>query len=81
VTIPGSVTSIGYGAFENCTGLTSVTFGTGSNIASGNFGDSVFPEGSSGFGGDNLKTLYGQQTTKAGTYRRASTDASEWTKD
>jgi hypothetical protein len=77
VTIPASVASIGDYAFALCSSLTSVTFGTGSNIASGNFGSYVFPPNYS----DALKTLYLGQSTKAGTYRRASTSASEWTKD
>jgi hypothetical protein len=77
VTIPGSVTTIGGSAFSDCTSLASVIFETGSNIASGNFGNNAFP------GVDNLKTLYLAQAAdaKAGTYRRASTSATTWTKD
>jgi hypothetical protein len=77
ITIPGRVTTIGNQAFSS-TDLTSVTFGADSNIASGNFGPNAFPlYGQS----DALRTLYLSQGTKAGTYRRASTSASEWTKD
>jgi hypothetical protein len=58
-----------------------VIFGTGSNIAGGDFSNNAFPQNSSGAGGDNLKTLYLGQGTKAGIYRRASTGATEWAKD
>jgi hypothetical protein len=70
VTIPAGVTSIGNYAFSTCPSLTSVSFGTGSNVAS--FGYYAFPEGSSGNGGDSLKTAYQAANPKSGTYRRAS---------
>jgi len=78
VTIPNSIMFIGDGAFQGCTRLTSVTFASGSNITGthidngetyDNFGDSVFPEGNNGTGGNTLKTAY--NTGKAGTYTRA----------
>ena len=47
VTIPNSVTSIGYGAFSGCSGLTSVTIGTGVT----SIGSSVF------YGCSGLTTL------------------------
>ncbi|WP_461255257.1 leucine-rich repeat domain-containing protein [Treponema sp. R80B11-R83G3] len=78
VTIPNSVTSIGERAFADCTSLTSVTFATGSNITDANFGDSAFPEGWDGLGGDNLKTTYSRRG-KAGTYMRSEYD-NMWTK-
>jgi hypothetical protein len=55
-----------------------VTFGTGSNIASGNFGSYAFPQDSS-YGDDNLKTRYLQYSTKAGVFWRTSTNPT-WTK-
>jgi len=79
VTIPNSVTSIGDYAFYYCSSLTSVTFATGSNISSANFGDNAFPQGGNGEGGDNLKTAY--STGKAGTYTRPNTSSSTWTKN
>jgi hypothetical protein len=60
-----------------CTGLTSVTFATGSNIADGSFGSNASPEGSNGGGGNTLKTAY--STGKAGTYTRPA-NGSTWTK-
>jgi hypothetical protein len=77
VTIPASVTSIGEWAFSSCTGLTSVTFGAGSNVTS--FGDYAFPEDTGGFGGDDLRTKYLAASPHAGTYTRASGGAT-WTK-
>jgi len=74
ITIPSSVTSIGQSAFAG-TGLTSVTFATGSNIADESFGQYAFPEGSNG-SGNSLKNAY--STGKAGTYTR--TGNSTWTK-
>jgi len=75
VTIPGSITSIGYYAFYRCDNLTSVTFATGSNISSNNFGGDAFPE--SGPSNETLKTAY--STGKAGTYTRAA-NGDTWTK-
>jgi len=79
IILPNSVTSIGNNAFQNCTSLTSVTFATGSNIPDANFGNNVFPEGSTGAGGNTLKTAYNNATTKAGTYTR-SANGSTWSK-
>jgi hypothetical protein len=79
VAIPSSVTSIGIRAFASCSNLTSVTFGTGSNIASGDFYSSAFPEGSAGLGGDSLRTAYLAASPKAGTYTRAA-NGSTWMK-
>jgi len=79
VTIGEGVTSIGNNAFQYCTGLTSVTFASGSAITSENFGSSAFPQGTTG-GGDNLRTAYlNANTGGAGTYTRASS-GSTWTK-
>jgi hypothetical protein len=79
VIIPGSVTSIGGGAFMYCSNITSVTFATGSNITSDNFGRDTFPQGSRyGFGND-LQTAYLASSPKAGTYTR-STGGYTWTK-
>jgi len=79
VTIPKSVKTIGWYAFDKCTSLTSVTFETGSNIPNiDGFGTYVFPEGSSGNGGNTLKNAY--NTGKAGTYTRTSSYGSTWTK-
>jgi hypothetical protein len=69
VTIPSSVTSIGYNAFGRCTGLTSVTFETGSNIPSTDISYSGIP-------GD-LMTAY--TAGGAGTYTRAD-GGDSWTK-
>jgi len=77
VTIESGVTSIGNNVFSRCTSLTSVTFATGSNIPDANFGNNAFPEGSTGDGGNTLKTAY--STGKAGTYKRAS-GGSTWEK-
>jgi len=71
ITIPGSVIYIGDYAFGNDFGITSVTFGAGSNIPIANFGDGAFPEN------DSLKRAY--NTGKAGTYTRAK-DGEVWTK-
>ena len=80
VTIPNSVTSIGNNAFYSCTSLTSVTFAIGSNILNANFGDSAFPEGSTGGeGGNTLKTAYNAASPKEGTYTRAA-NGSTWSK-
>jgi uncharacterized protein YjdB len=78
VTIPNSVESIGMSAFSGCTSLTSVTFATGSDIADADFGNYAFPVGSSGEGGNTLKTAYA--TGKAGTYTRAA-NGSTWAKE
>jgi len=78
VTIPSSVIRIREGAFYGCSSLTSVTFATGSNISSYNFGNDAFPQGSTGKGGNNLRTAY-NNTGKAGTYTRAS-GGSTWAK-
>ena len=69
--IPSSVTSIGYGAFEGCSGLTSVTIPSSvTSIGSYSFGycfnlkditseiTDVFKTGSSAFKGCNNATLY-----------------------
>jgi len=77
ITIPNSITSIGDGVFYGCKSFTNVTFTTGSNISSANFGNDVFPEGSNGSGGNTLKTAY--NTGKAGTYTREAY-GSTWTK-
>ena len=77
VTLPDSVTSIGYWVFDLCTSLTSVIFATGSNIANANFKDSAFPEGERGDGGNTLKKAY--STGKAGTYTR-QTNGWTWSK-
>jgi hypothetical protein len=76
VTIPAGVASIGANAF-NGTALTDVTFAEGSNITS--FGSSAFPEGSSGYGGDNLKTAYNAAEPKSGTYTRPE-NGTTWAK-
>jgi predicted small secreted protein len=73
-----SFTSIGNSAFSDCTSLTSVTFATGSNIQSTNFGSYTFPEGSSTDGvGDSLRIAY--ITGEAGTYTRPA-NGTTWTK-
>jgi hypothetical protein len=77
VTIGNNITTIGQDAFARYTSLTSITFATGSNIPNANFGVNVFPEGSSGVGGNTLKTAY--STGKAGTYTREA-NGSTWTK-
>jgi len=77
IEIPASVTSIGSYAFNSNTKLTSVTFAVGSKITSANFGEGVFPVGSNGYGGDNLRTAY--LAGGAGTYRRAA-GGDVWTK-
>jgi len=77
VIIGKGVTTIWIGAFSDCTSLTSVTFATNSNITS--FGLEAFPEGSNGYGGDNLRNAYLAASPKAGTYTRAS-GGSTWTK-
>jgi hypothetical protein len=79
ITIPNSVNSIGQNAFMNCTSLTSITFATGSNIPDANFGNNVSPEGSTGTGGNTLKTAYNAASPKAGTYTR-SANGSTWSK-
>jgi len=79
ITLPASVTSIGDLAFFGCTSLTSVTFATGSNIPDANFGSRVSPEGSTGAGGNTLKTAYNAASPKEGTYTRAA-NGSTWTK-
>jgi hypothetical protein len=79
ITIPNNVTSFGGIVFTGCTSLTSVTFATGSNIPDANFGDRVFPEGSTGAGGNTLKTAYNAASTKAGTYTRAA-NGDTWSK-
>ena len=82
ITIPASVTSIGTSVFHGCTSLTSVTFATGSNIATASFGNYAFPQGSTGDGGNNLKTAYTNASTGgAGTYTRADTTATAWAKN
>jgi len=77
--IPSTVTSIGDDAFYGCASLTSVTFATGSSITWSNFRDDAFSEGSSGEGGDTLKTAYLASGGGAGTYTRAS-GGETWTK-
>jgi len=77
ITIPSGVTSIGWYAFSGCTKLTSVTFSTGSNISSSDFGSNAFPEYSTGYGGDSLRTAYAKG--KAGTYTRPE-NGSTWSK-
>jgi len=79
VIIPDSVTSIGYGAFWGCTNLTSITFATGSNISSANFGNNVSPQGSTGAGGNSLYSAYNAASPKEGTYTRAA-NGSTWSK-
>jgi hypothetical protein len=76
ITIPNSVTSIGDSAFISAR-LTSVTFAEGSNII--NFGIDAFPQGSEGYGGQNLRSTYSAAMPKAGTYTRAA-NGSTWTK-
>jgi len=75
ITIPNNVSTIGQGAFSNCTGLTSVTFVQWWGIDS--IGTNAFPEGSNGYGGNNLKTAY--ESGHAGTYTRDA-GGSVWTK-
>ncbi len=77
ITIPSTVYGIETNAFSKCTGLVSVTFATGSNIGDNAIANNAFPEGSSGTGGNSLKTAY--QTGKAGTYTRTS-GGSTWAK-
>jgi len=72
ITIPNSVTSIGYEAFSGCTGLTSVTLGT---IASANFDSTAFP------GNFHTAYFYGYgYGFGAGTYTRPSSTSNTWTK-
>jgi hypothetical protein len=80
-TIPNSVTDIGMYAFAYCSSLTSVTFATGSNIQNyeSYFDRNAFPEGSSGNGGNTLRTAYWAASPKAGTYTRAA-NGTTWTK-
>jgi dihydroxyacetone kinase-like predicted kinase len=56
--------------------LTSITFATGSNITSANFGNNAFPQGD-GDGGSNLQMAY--NTGRAGTYTREA-NGNTWTK-
>jgi hypothetical protein len=79
VTIGSGVTSIANYAFSRCTSLTSITFATGSNIPDANFEDNVSPEGSTGAGGNTLKTAYNAASPKEGTYTREA-NGSEWSK-
>jgi hypothetical protein len=79
ITIPNNVTNFGGIVFTGCSSLTSVTFATGSNIPDANFGDRVFPEGSTGEGGNTLKTAYNAASPKAGTYTRVA-NGSTWSK-
>jgi len=66
-------------AFVFCFNLNNVTFATGSNIVSENFGDMAFPEDNNAHGGNTLKTAYLAASTKAGTYKR-ELSGSTWTK-
>jgi len=70
--------SIGERAFSGCDSLTSVTFETGSNISSENFGDYVFPA-QSGYITNSLRTAYLAGGGGAGTYTRVA-NGSTWTK-
>jgi len=63
---------IGDRAFTSCGKLTSITLGSGITI-----GNDAFPEGSSGYGGNDLRTTY--QSGGAGTYTRVR-DSDTWTK-
>jgi len=75
ITIPAGVEDIADQAFAYCTGLTSVTFATGSVVIGG---IAFPPESTAGPGGSNyLKTAY--LAGGAGTYTRAS-DGEVWTK-
>ena len=56
VAIPSSVTTIWNWAFNGCSNLYSVTFKSGSNITT--FGIAVFPEYTTGEGGNRLRTAY-----------------------
>ncbi|MDR0456169.1 MAG: leucine-rich repeat domain-containing protein [Treponema sp.] len=64
--------SIDYRAFYGCSGLTSITFETGSAITSANFGSDVFP------GGNTLRTAY--LSGGAGRYTRNAADWGNWAK-
>jgi hypothetical protein len=77
ITLPADVATIGDYAFSRCTALTSVTFAEGSTIDDEQFGGNVFPQGSNGTGGDNLRTSY--LSGGAGTYTRLA-NGSSWTK-
>jgi hypothetical protein len=79
VTIGSGVTSIGNNVFYACTNLTSIIFATGSNIPDANFGTGFSPEGSTGAGGNTLKTAYNAASPKAGTYTRVA-NGSTWSK-
>jgi len=69
-------------AFGECRNLISVTFAQGSAISSGNFGDRVFYEGHAiNSGGNNLRTAYLANGGGAGTYTRAGSSATVWTKN
>jgi hypothetical protein len=70
VTIPGSVTSIGEAAFVS-TGLTSVTFGTGSNITTA-WDDETFSTDSLDAIGTSLWNAYTAES-KAGRYTLSGT--------
>jgi hypothetical protein len=69
VTIPGSVTSIGEYAFRDCSGLTRVIFGAGSNITT-QWRNNAFS--SSTDSGTSLWNAYSTRS-KSGTYTRSGT--------
>jgi len=76
VTIPNSVTSIGEGAFQLCTSLTSVTF-QGTIPASG-FHAGAFGSGKITLG--DIRDKYLAAGGGAGTYTRPDTNSTTWTK-
>jgi predicted CoA-binding protein len=79
ITLPARLSSIGNSAFFGCTSLVRVSFEGSGNLSSRSFGNNAFPEGSSGSGGNTLKTAYLAAEGGVGTYAREA-GGSVWTK-